>query len=331
MLNRNNMKPLVSVIMPAFNDENFITQSIKSVLDQDYKNLELIVFSDGSTDETNSIASRFEKLDRRVKLYTQDNQGVSVARNNAIKQASGEYIAFIDSDDVWCKNKISLQLNEFMKDPELGFVSTLALIIDKSNHFNGLITGIQLNGFVFDEILKNNGVPCGSTPLIKKEVINRVGYFDKSLKVCQDYDYWIRCAQHCKFKTINIPLVAYRRSKNRLSTFYGLLFEECKTIIEDNFKQGYIKDENLSEYRFSGTLNAVIAAILDEDIDNAITNLKLFSIKQSILNKKALKVYTYLLLSFLLPTKVLNKINYLFVSADNKKFINNFLFYLRMS
>ncbi|HCY26764.1 MAG TPA: hypothetical protein DHV00_00145, partial [Alteromonas macleodii] len=104
MLNQNNKK--VSVIMPAYNSSSFIEESISSILDQTFENLELIIIDDGSTDETLSIAKKWAETDNRIVVLSQKNKGVSAARNTAISKATGEILAFCDSDDVWYPNKL---------------------------------------------------------------------------------------------------------------------------------------------------------------------------------------------------------------------------------
>ena len=101
-------KPLVSVIMPAYNSEKYIGKSIESVLAQDYEKFELIIVDDGSQDGTKRIAEQYAKSDVRIKLLEQANQGVSVARNKGLDTATGEYVAFLDSDDLWDADNLSV-------------------------------------------------------------------------------------------------------------------------------------------------------------------------------------------------------------------------------
>ena len=104
------IQPLVSVIMPAYNSEKYIGKSIESVLAQDYENFELIIIDDGSQDGTKSIAEQYAKSDVRIKLLEQANQGVSVARNKGLDTATGEYVAFLDSDDLWDADNLSVMV-----------------------------------------------------------------------------------------------------------------------------------------------------------------------------------------------------------------------------
>src|SRR5690554_7062338 len=120
----------VSIIMPAFNAENYIARSIQSVLNQTYKDFELIIINDKSTDNTISIVNDFERKDQRIKVIDlKENQGVAQARNHGIKASTGRFIAFLDSDDLWHSDKLSKQIH-FMLENNYAFSYTAYEIID---------------------------------------------------------------------------------------------------------------------------------------------------------------------------------------------------------
>lgn len=287
------MGPLVSVVMPTYNDEVFIACAIQSVLDQEYKNFELIVINDGSADKTSDIVYSFVQRDPRVKLYTQVNKGVSAARNKGISLAVGEYIAFIDSDDIWLPEKLLLQMSLFQESGDIDFISCYAAIIDKNSNLTGLRTGENLNGEVLSQILSVNGIPCGSTPIVRKSILEKLNGFDEDLKVSEDFDLWVRCAGCCNFKTVLKPLVAYRRSSNRLSSLYREIIDaNMKIIFQKN--ASCLKKELKSQYFDQLLLNVVVLCLLDEDLISAKQFLKEINIKK--INLKFIKICVYVLL-----------------------------------
>ena len=125
-------KPLVSVIIPAYNSADFIDEALKSVFDQTYKDLEIIVVDDGSTDDTRAV---LEKYGDRVNYHYQDNNGPASARNRGIKLARGKYIAFLDADDLWLPTKLEKQVALFKNRENLGFVTTGVCSFDENGDY----------------------------------------------------------------------------------------------------------------------------------------------------------------------------------------------------
>lgn len=163
---------LVSVIMPAYNCEKFISASIESVISQTYENWELLIVDDCSIDNTHKIVNQYASKDSRIKLFRQNtNLGVSHARNRAIKESDGRYIAFLDSDDIWKKEKIELQI-EFMKKNNYPFTFTAYEIIKESGEKTNKIFEVP-DEIKYDQYLKNTIIGC-LTVVIDKKVIEKV-------------------------------------------------------------------------------------------------------------------------------------------------------------
>jgi teichuronic acid biosynthesis glycosyltransferase TuaG len=209
---------LVSVILPAFNAEKYIGQSIQSVLAQTYPNYELIVVDDGSTDSTAQVVRSFHE--RRIHYLHKPNNGLPSARNTGIQAAKGELVAFLDSDDLWMERKLELQVDAFEREAADiiycdGFVFHDDKSMDESVRFGGPGTHMRFGRIAGDEMFKflfpMNCIPV-LTVLARKSSIERAGRFDESLRLgLEDYDLWLRLAHNrAIFYGIDQPLVRYR-------------------------------------------------------------------------------------------------------------------------
>ncbi len=196
-----NYNPLVSVIIPAFNVEKYIEETISSVLNQSYTNYEIIVVDDSSTDKTLEIIGKISKKDSRVKLFKIEHSGrPAVPRNFGISKAQGELIAFLDSDDLWAKEKLSAQIGFLEINPDLIFVYSMSVTFGKVNlfspHYEVLPLLHKTARNYADLISKGNSITCSSV-LIKKKYLEEVNGFDEDaeLKAVEDYDLWLRLSK----------------------------------------------------------------------------------------------------------------------------------------
>jgi glycosyltransferase involved in cell wall biosynthesis len=222
---------LVSIIMPAYNAEKTIKESIQSVLDQTYKEWELLIVNDGSTDRTEPVVESYK--DERIKLISQKNGGVSNARNNALRQAQGEYISFLDSDDLWIKTKLELQL-EYLEKNNLKFVYTKSYsFIGDSSDIKKAFTFVNLGFKDSEEILIYNFIPI-LTVLFHKSILKDVGYFDESLQGTEDWDYWIQVLQKYKVGHMEDYLSKYRIINTGLSKNFEKHFIQEEKVFEKN-------------------------------------------------------------------------------------------------
>lgn len=203
----------VSVVIPMYNSSNYILDTIKSVLDQDYENIEVVIVDDGSTDNSCYLVELNYK--DRVKLIKKENSGVSSARNIGIMASTGYYIAFLDSDDLWLKNKISKQVESIANRNEFGVSYTDRYLINTDNKII-CYTRKYFNGFILNKILIKNFI-CLSSVLVKRECFAECGFFDTELTVSEDYDLWIRIASKYKFLYLNERLVCYRITPGSLT------------------------------------------------------------------------------------------------------------------
>ncbi len=193
----------ISVIIPTYNRKHTLSRSIGSVLSQTTKPLEIIVVDDGSTDGTRDwISAEYPT----VKYIYQNNSGVSSARNNAIRNTRGEWIAFLDSDDEWLPNKLEQQINLIQDYPEYILCHSNEIWIRNGRRVNQMKKHKKFGGEVFEKCLDICRI-SPSSALIKKSILEKIGYFDESLEVCEDYDLWLRLTAKHKILFIDEPLI----------------------------------------------------------------------------------------------------------------------------
>lgn len=208
---------LVSVIIPTYNRARLISEAIESILAQTYKHIELIVVDDGSTDDTQVVLSSYGD---KIRVILQQNAGPAIARNRGISIAKGDIIAFLDSDDQWLPTKLERQVDSLrVAGPEV----TCSLCNCTVYYANGsrtstfaiadmvpeCATGVWLNPV---EVLLNRFVMFNQAVAIRREVLERVGYFDESLRFGEDYDLPFRLAMEGPWTIIRDELVAYHEA-----------------------------------------------------------------------------------------------------------------------
>lgn len=215
-------QPLVSVVIPVYNNEETIEDTLKSILSQDYKNIEVIIVNDGSTDGTNDVLDQYRDI---VKIINQTNAGSAVARTQGIKNAAGKYIAFIDADDLWVPWKISTQVRYLEQHTDIGMVfNSWIELHDQSDDLPQTPPdSITLNtieeensGWLYTRLLMECVVHTSSVVLLKK-ICDEIGEFDANLRRGQDYDYWLRVSQVTKIIKLKSILSAYRIHSNNIT------------------------------------------------------------------------------------------------------------------
>lgn len=211
----------VSVVTPTYNRGEVIDRAVQSVLNQSYKNYEIIVVDDASTDNTLEVINSF--TDPRIRyLRHEENKGGAAARNTGIKAANGKYIAFLDSDDEWVKTKLERQLHVLNELPEeIGVIASdqvnihsdgREVIVSSNRDIGHNQKGYQIS---HAKILKQNPA-ITSSALVKKECFERVGLFDEELPAHQEWDMWIRISRYYRFYRIREPLVRYYLTPNSI-------------------------------------------------------------------------------------------------------------------
>lgn len=210
--------PLVTVIIPCFNYGKFLREAVASVSSQTYSNWECLIVDDGSTDDTKQIANDLCEKDRRVVYHYKTNGGLSSARNFGIALAKGEFICFLDTDDLLDKQKLQSQLDCFRKFPEADIVygnfryfeteNPEVLYTSKNKTVNDTFPSVTGGGGVVLKWLIKQNITVVSAPLLRKGIFDRVGTFDESYRSYEDWHFWLRCAMNsCNFRYCNEPAV----------------------------------------------------------------------------------------------------------------------------
>ena len=232
--------PKVSIIIPSYNNEKYIADAISSALNQTYPNIEVIVVDDNSRDKTQKIVGSFTE-DNLYYIKNQSNLGVSIAKNVGIQKCTGDYIAFLDSDDMYEKNKIEEQMNVFniatLNHQNIGYVYCGIKIVDT---YCNMLKEFPASGKAWDGI--TNGEFVGATPLIKKDCFEKVGLFDPDLKYFEDLDLYFRMKTFgYNFGYTEKTLYLYRQHTTNIS--------KDRQLIVDNVEKYYTKHLSNPELR----------------------------------------------------------------------------------
>lgn len=204
---------LVSVIIPAYNSTPFIAETIRSVFRQTYHNIEIILIDDGSSDNLAEVATELMKQDSRLHYTSQENLGVSAARNAGFKKSKGEFIAFLDADDVWLPDNILLKIEKF-RSGDFGLVHSDAMVINANSMQTGEVMSGR-EGQLLDDLLSWNGpcIPGPSSILVHRSVVETVGGFDTNLSTSADQDFFFRVAS--SYSIGRVPKVTWQYRKHQ--------------------------------------------------------------------------------------------------------------------
>ena len=235
--------PKVSVIIPTYNREDFICETIQSVLNQTYKDFEIIVVDDGSTDNTKK---RLEPFLSKIKLIDQKNHERAISRNKGIKNSIGEYIAFLDSDDLWAKDKLEKQVEVLENKKDTILVYSQCLRVNEKSKIIKTAKR-QTQGFsehVYEKLLFRNFI-ASPTPLIRRDYFDKTHGFETKYIPYEDWEFWIRFSLLGDFYFLKSPLAYYRiHPQQSIKLTNAKKIEEVTTsLLEDSFKLKEIKPE----------------------------------------------------------------------------------------
>jgi glycosyltransferase involved in cell wall biosynthesis len=231
--------PTISVIVPAYNVERTILETIKSVQQQTFSDFELIVINDGSTDRTLELLNTV--TDPRLKVFSYTNGGLPTARNRGISHATGEFIAFLDADDLWTPDKLELQLAALQQHPEAGVAYSWTYFKDEQGVHSYADESNRFEGNVYADLLVKNFLHNGSNPLIRKQAIESVGEFDPTLKSCEDWEFYLRLAAKWPFLLVPKPQILYRQSSGSMSSKVEVMEKYLLLVIERAFESASLE------------------------------------------------------------------------------------------
>jgi glycosyltransferase involved in cell wall biosynthesis len=228
--------PKVSVIVPVYNGMAYLPETITNLLNQTYTDFEVVIVNDGSTDNLAEWVSQIS--DSRIKLISQENQGLAKTRNTGIRESQGEYLAFLDADDLWESTKLAKQVEVLDAHPEVGLVYSWVTYLNQQGKSTGRTVCYQAEGNVWSELVTKNLIECGSVPMVRRACLEAVGLFDEQLShlnVGEDWDMWLRIAARYPFKVIKESLVYYRQLTGSASKNYELVAKSFWAVIEKAF------------------------------------------------------------------------------------------------
>ncbi|MEQ8998305.1 MAG: glycosyltransferase [Coleofasciculus sp. B1-GNL1-01] len=237
------MNPIISVILPVYNGEKTIKETVRSVLSQTFSEFELIIINDGSADSTVDIVSSIE--DERIQVFSYPNAGQPASRNRGIAKAQGDYIAFIDADDLWTADKLEAQYKALQDNPQAALAYSWTDWIDESGELLKRGSYITESGDVLSKLLLNDFVANGSNPLIRRQALLEVGGFDESLSNAHDWDMWLRLAVRYPFVAVASPQVLYRKSTSSMSANIWGMERSSIQVIEKALNQAPASLQNL--------------------------------------------------------------------------------------
>lgn len=239
--------PEVTVVVPIYNVERFIRDTINSVLNQSYKDFELLLIDDDSPDASLEICKSFS--DPRIRIISQENRGLAGARNTGIRNAKGQYIAFLDGDDLWLENKLLIHVNHLKLRSDVGVSFSRSAFIDESGKCLGTFQMPKLSDITPSHLLCRNPIGNGSAPVIRRQVLDEIKfldningksiecYFDENFRQSEDIECWIRISIKTLWKIEGVPqaLTLYRVNSSGLSADLEKQLDSWERVMEKTY------------------------------------------------------------------------------------------------
>ncbi|MFH1846067.1 MAG: glycosyltransferase [Candidatus Omnitrophota bacterium] len=278
----------VSVIIPAYNKAVLTVKTVESVLAQTYENIEIIVVDDGSTDNTEELLLPYAE---KIKYIRKQNSGASSARNLGINNARGEYIGFIDCDDMYSSKKIEKSVEFLEKNSDIGFVHTPVYFIDDKDNIlrTYYLKEAKRSGWISGQLLLRNFI-CNSTVVAKKTCFEKCGLFDENIFIPADWDMWLRLSEKYKAGYINEPLTLYRKSSGYVFKNLEQTKKEGLIVLDKAFKRNPDLDKDLKNRAVSNIhFYHAIGHLKVNDLEEARQELKT-AVKKDQMNFRALGV-----------------------------------------
>lgn len=289
------MGPRVSVVLTTHNgaSRGYLVEAIESVIKQSYENYELLIVDDGSQDHTRNQCSLF--LDNpKVRYLHQENKGLAGARNSGIQASSGEFICFLDDDDVWKPEKLQRQV-DFIEASltgmiKWGLVYTWLELIDAQGTVIS-VRGKRDEGMIYNKLVLENIIDAPSSVLVRREVFDTIGLFDESLFSCEDWDMWLRISRKYLVFPVKEYLVQYREHQNTMSADFDRMLSSAKLVLDKVLRE--TPEEVCPERAYASLyINRSVVFFAAENYDS----FREFFFKGARLSLRAVKVEHLLLL-----------------------------------
>lgn len=242
--------PLVTIIIPTYNRVDYLKLTLESILNQTFKDFEIIVVDDGTADNLNEqLCTQFDNV-KYIKI--ENSGGPAKPRNVGIRKAKGKYLAFVDDDDIWFPNKLFAQVNILENNPDFGLVHGCCEVIDEKGVLQNRIIGRPGTPDVKHGDVKmkmmGNWMVIMPTSFMKKEIIDKVGFFNEDMPAAgEDAEFWARCSFEANFYYFDVPLVQYRVHSGNISgssAKYIQLPLYLKRVLLEVYNNGQISKEN---------------------------------------------------------------------------------------
>lgn len=244
------MIPEISIVIPSYNRADFVVQTVESILKQSFSNYEIIVVDDGSTDNTSEVLKPYRSLPN-FRYFLQENSGRSVSRNLGIKNSRGEWLLFLDSDDMLFENALSFLTDKKRNYPEVKMIGGTYVKIDEKNN---LLADFKIKEGISEELvntpylslINNYYLPMGSY-IVHRDVVNAGGEFDSDLEPCEDFDFCLRMARKGKLAYFKTPVAKFRQHGGNTAAdlFYVTAIKVAHKHINETINDASVKNKNL--------------------------------------------------------------------------------------
>lgn len=243
-------EPLISIVIPAYNAARTLETTVQSVFGQTVQDFEIIIVDDGSKDDTIAVAQSIE--DTRVKVLTQPNGGASAARNTGIKAAKGEYVAFLDADDLWMPRKLERQLEVFANGKDVTAVQTGVYYVTNNLEVISVGACFESKDTLLETLFFQNLPGLMSTLIVKRSEFDKIGLLDTKLVILEDWELAIRLSRYCNLKSIEEPLALYRQFPGNRSRDLSIHIEPgfivLNRLFNDSTLPAHIKKQEKKIY-----------------------------------------------------------------------------------
>ena len=216
-------KPLVSVLMPVYNAERYVSQAVESILSQTFNDFEFIILDDGSKDTSLKILKKYAAKDKRIHLISRENKGVIRTRNDLLAQATGELIAVMDADDVALPDRFALQVEFLNANPNVVCVGGAHELIDEKGRFLTQLLLPEHDKQIQQLALAGHGSICNPCAMIRRAALIEIGGYDETLSCAEDLDVWLKLGEIGTLANLKDTILKYRLLKSSISEKNGVL------------------------------------------------------------------------------------------------------------